>query len=161
MNHEIRYVVFDVDGTLTDGKIYMGENGEVMKCFSIKDGCGIKDIMPKHNLVPIVITARKSQIVENRCKELGIDRYYQGCSDKVKKLDELAIELNCTQNVDGIYPEIAYMGDDIIDIPVMKVCGLKGCPNDAAHQVKEVADFVSTKNGGDGAAREFIEWLSV
>ena len=161
MNHEIRYVVFDVDGTLTDGKIYMGEKGEVMKCFSIKDGCGIKDIMPVHNLVPIVITARKSQIVENRCKELGIDRYYQGCSDKGKKLDELAIELNCTQNVDGIYPEIAYMGDDIIDIPVMKVCGLKGCPNDAAHQVKEVADFVSTKNGGDGAAREFIEWLSV
>ena len=161
MNHEIRYVVFDVDGTLTDGKIYMGENGEAVKCFSIKDGCGIKDIMPMHNMVPIVITARKSKIVENRCRELGIDRYYQGCRDKAKKLDELAIELNCIKNVDGIYPEIAYMGDDIIDIPIMKICGLKGCPNDAAHQVKEIADFVSTKNGGDGAAREFIEWLSV
>lgn len=114
-----------------------------------------------HNMVPIVITARKSKIVENRCRELGIDRYYQGCRDKAKKLDELAIELNCIKNVDGIYPEIAYMGDDIIDIPIMKICGLKGCPNDAAHQVKEIADFVSTKNGGDGAAREFIEWLSV
>ena len=155
----MRVIIFDVDGTLTDGKIYMGENGELMKCFNIKDGCGIRDIMPAYQLTPIIITARESQITANRCKELGIKHYYQGCRDKAKKLEELAPMLQLSKDVNGIFEEVAYMGDDIIDIPIMKKCAKKGCPFDAVRKVKDIADFISQKKGGDGAAREFIEWI--
>ena len=71
----MKAIIFDVDGTLTDGKIYMGNDGEVMKRFDVKDGCGIHDLMPMHNLIPIIITARSSSIVANRCKELGVTYY--------------------------------------------------------------------------------------
>ena len=76
----------DVDGTLTDGKIYMGSSGELMKAFNIKDGCGIHDIAIPNNITPVIITGRESKIVLNRCKELGITEVYQGISNKVEKL---------------------------------------------------------------------------
>ena len=85
----IRFLIMDVDGTLTDGKIYIGADGEVFKVFDIKDGCGIKDILPANNIVPIVITARDSKILENRCRELGISRLYQGVRAKFEKLKEV------------------------------------------------------------------------
>ena len=74
----IKYLVMDVDGTLTDGKVYMGNQGEVFKAFSIKDGCGIHDILPKCKIEPIIVTGRKSKIVELRCQELGITKLFQG-----------------------------------------------------------------------------------
>lgn len=173
---KIKVLVLDVDGTLTDGKIYMGNSGEIMKAFDIKDGCAIHDILPrvpvdweKYNeinmeqqisgIIPVIMTARESQIVENRCKELKIQFYYQSCRDKATKLRELAQLLECKPNQDGVYEEIAYMGDDLIDIPIMNICGIKACPNDAAKEVVQIADFVSKKDGGDGAVREFVEWL--
>lgn len=155
----IKVLVLDVDGTLTDGKIYMGNDGEIFKAFDIKDGCGIYDILPKYNIVPIVITARSSNIVANRCKELNISHYYQGCRDKLGKLKELAAEFNFELNADGVYKNIAYIGDDIIDIPCMKYCGIIACPDDAVEEVKSIAHFISTKKGGNGAVREFVEWL--
>ncbi len=155
----MKAIIFDVDGTLTDGKIYMGNDGEVMKRFDVKDGCGIHDLMPMHNLIPIIITARSSSIVANRCKELGVTYYYQGCRDKIKKLDEIAEELHFCKDFAGIYQEVAYMGDDIIDLPVMKKCRFKGCPSDAVSEVREIADFISVNAGGNGAVREFIEWI--
>jgi 3-deoxy-D-manno-octulosonate 8-phosphate phosphatase (KDO 8-P phosphatase) len=149
----IKYLVMDVDGTLTDGKIYMGNNGEVCKAFNIKDGCGIHDIALKVGIIPVIITGRKSEIVRNRCKEIGISEVYQGVSDKIEKLYEAASELST----------VAYIGDDINDlecmIKVKSAGGVVGCPADAAEKVRAVADFVSTKNGGDGAVREFIEWI--
>lgn len=156
----IKIVVFDVDGTLTDGKIYMGVNGEMMKAFDIKDGCALHDIMPQCGITPVIVTARTSQIVKNRCDELGITYIYQGVRDKVSALREAAAKLGETADENGIYQNIAYMGDDLIDIPVMKKCGIKACPKDAAKQVAEICDFVSDKNGGDGAVREFTEWLT-
>lgn len=154
----IKYLVFDVDGTLTDGKIYMGESGEVFKAFSIKDGCAIHDIMPKYDITPIIITARDSKIVRNRCAELNITHIYQNCRNKADKIAELAgsFGIPCEN---GKYKGFAYMGDDILDIPGMKVCEAAGCPKDAVEEVKAVCDFISSKNGGDGAAREFVEWL--
>ena len=78
----IKFLVLDVDGTLTDGKIYMGAEGELFKAFDIKDGCGIKDILPQYNIVPVIITARDSMILIRRCKELNISNLYQNCGTK-------------------------------------------------------------------------------
>lgn len=97
----VKYLVMDVDGTLTDGKIYMGNDGEMMKAFSIKDGCGIHDIAIPSGIVPVIITGRKSKILENRCAEIGITEIHQGVSDKVKKLKTITEELK----------GVAYIGD--------------------------------------------------
>ena len=144
-----------LDETLTDGKIYMGNDGELCKAFCIKDGCGIHDILIPAGIRPIIITGRKSKILENRCKEIGIKELYQGVANKIEKLDEI---------LDGEgYETVAYIGDDLNDLSCMKPIhnagGLVGCPADAAKEVTAIADFVSHKNGGDGAVREFIEWI--
>lgn len=155
----ITYLVMDVDGTMTDGKIYISSDGELFKSFDIKDGCGIHDILPQARIVPVVITARESKIVENRCRELGIAHCYQGCRDKVAKLVEIANQFELEADENGVYREMAYMGDDIIDLPCMRLCGVVGCPVDAVDEVKQIAQFVSSRRGGNGAVREFIEWL--
>lgn len=155
--YRIKYFVMDVDGTLTDGKIYMGNECEVCKAFNIKDGCGIHDILIPSGIVPVIITGRSSLIVERRCKELGIQDLYQGVANKQFVLDRLLKEAGYE------YKDVAYIGDDINDLSCMKIIketgGIIGCPADAVQEVIEVADFVSSKNGGDGAVREFIEWI--
>ena len=152
-NKTLKYLIMDVDGTLTDGKIYMGNDGEVMKAFNIKDGCGIHDILIPAGITPVIITGRSSRIVENRCYEMGIKEIHQGVSDKIEKL------LTITNNLSAV----AYIGDDINDLscmlPVKEAGGFIGCPKDAVMKVKELADFVAEHNGGDGAVRDFIEWL--
>jgi len=143
----------DVDGTLTDGKIYMGNNGEMMKAFHIKDGCGIHDILIPNHIIPVIITGRKSEIVENRCREIGITEIHQGVKNKLDELLSITTEL----------PKVAYIGDDINDLPIMNAVrsegGKVGAPKDAVKQVLEIADFVADHNGGDGAVRDFIEWI--
>ncbi len=155
----IRLLIMDVDGTLTDGKIYMGENGELFKAFNIKDGCGIKDILPKYGIIPVVITARKSKILENRCHELNITELYQGTRDKKQKLDEIIQAFPEPIN----YGNAAYIGDDILDlqcmIPIRESGGITGCTADATKEVLAVSDFISSKKGGEGAVREFIEFI--
>lgn len=150
---KVKFLVMDVDGTLTDGKIYMGNDGEMMKAFSIKDGCGIHDILIPHNITPVIITGRSSKIVENRCREIGITQIYQGVTNKIETL------LSITDKLD----EVAYIGDDINDLscmkPIKKAGGLIGCPSDATKQVCTIANFISEHKGGDGAVRDFIEWL--
>lgn len=157
--NNIRLLVMDVDGTLTDGKVYMSADGELVKAFNIKDGCGIKDILPTVGIVPVVITGRMSKIVENRCRELNVEHCYQGCRDKAAKLREVAELFGLSVDKNGIYREIAYIGDDINDLPCMRLCGLVGCTADAACKVRNIADFVSSHKGGDGAVREFIECI--
>lgn len=156
---KIKYLFLDVDGTLTDGKIYMSESGELFKAFDVKDGCGIKDILPRIDVTPVIITARKSKILEIRCKELGVDYYYQGIRDKEWKIHEIMREIDCKMSANGTYDCAAFMGDDILDLKPMKICAVKSCPADAVDQVKSVCDFVSTKNAGAGAVRQFIDLL--
>jgi 3-deoxy-D-manno-octulosonate 8-phosphate phosphatase (KDO 8-P phosphatase) len=126
-----------------------------MKAFNIKDGCGIHDIAIPSGIVPIIITGRSSKILENRCAELGIDSLYQGVSNKIEKLNEI---LNGED-----YNRVAYIGDDINDLPCMlsikAAGGVVGCPADSAKEVLNIAEFISSANGGEGAVREFIEWL--
>lgn len=150
-----KYLIMDVDGSLTDGKVYMGNNGECMKAFSIKDGYTANYILKPAGIESVVITGRTSRIVENRCKELGITKIYQGITDKLSKLKEVVTNddlKNC-----------AYFGDDIPDLCCMNsvkaVGGIVGCPADAVPEVKAIADYICINKAGDGALREFTEWL--
>lgn len=149
----VEFLVMDVDGTLTDGNIYMANTGEACKAFNIKDGCGIHDIAIPAGIKPVIITGRKSGIVLNRCKELGITEIHQGVKDKFQKLLSITSDLS----------KVAYIGDDINDLSCMtsvkKDGGIVGCPRDAVKKVVLLADFVAEHDGGKGAVRDFIEWL--
>lgn len=153
---KIKMLVMDVDGTLTDGKIYMGNRGELCKAFDVKDGCGIRMLLMPAGIRPIIITGRGSKILKNRCKELGITELYQNIADKAACLTKLL-------GNQPDFSQVAYIGDDINDLPCMELVqahgGLIGCPANAVDSVKEKADYVCARNGGEGAVREFIEWL--
>ena len=116
-----RILVMDVDGTLTDGKLYMGEYGEVMKVFDIKDGYAIKEMLPKFEIIPVIITGRKSKMTEIRCNELGIKEVHQECTKKKEKMLEIARRLGLKVTDDNKIAGSAYIGDDILDIPGMNI----------------------------------------
>ncbi len=152
MKH-IKMLVMDVDGTLTDGCIYMGPEGEAMKAFSCQDGYAIAQILPRLGIVPVIITGRSSKIVANRAAELKITHLHQGVGDKLPKLQLLAAELGLSRE------EIAYMGDDLNDLECMQWVGYTGCPADAVPEIRSAVNFVSSRNGGRGAVREFVDHL--
>lgn len=152
---KIKLLVMDVDGTLTDGKIYMGNNGEVMKAFDVKDGCGIKDILPTLGIIPVIITGRVSKIVENRAKEIGITELHQGVRDKLTVLKEVAEKYNASPD------EIAYIGDDINDLECIEYCGFTACPADAVEEVKNNCQYASVLYAGNGAVRDIIRKIDM
>jgi ribulose-phosphate 3-epimerase len=149
----IKFFITDVDGTLTDGKIYIGENEEMMKAFDIKDGYAIHELLPEYGIKPIFITGRESKIVENRASELGVTLVFQNIKDKLSQLKKIADENSITLE------EIAYIGDDISDLDCIKACGISGCPADAPEEIKQYTDFISKKPCGSGAVRDFVEWI--
>lgn len=151
---KIRMLVMDVDGTLTDGKIYIGAQGELMKAFNAKDGYGIVQFIREGKL-PVIITGRKSEIVKRRAEELGIMELHQGVEDKLACLKAIAEKYNISAD------EIAYIGDDLNDLTCMEYCGLTACPADAITQVHKMADYTCIKAAGEGAVREFIDWMSI
>lgn len=151
-NQIIKALVMDVDGTLTDGKIYMSPQGECMKAFHIKDGYMIARLSD-YRITPIIITGRQSDILLNRCRELHITEVYQNIENKKEKLAKVLQALRCS------YCEVAYIGDDLNDLECMELCGMSACPADAVEEVIRKADFVCSKKGGEGAVREFIEHL--
>lgn len=150
---EIKLLVLDVDGTLTDGKIFIAPTGECMKAFHVRDGYGITTILPRLGIEPVIITGRKSDIVKRRCQELNIREFYQGVHEKEKVLCEILEKRGYSWN------QTAYMGDDLPDLESMKKCGIKACPADADERIKQICDFVSKCKGGEGAVREFINQL--
>lgn len=150
---KIKMLVMDVDGTLTDGHIYMGAEGEMLKAFYVQDGYAIAHMLPENGIVPVIITGRKSKIVEKRATELKISHLHQGVADKLSKLKAVASELGVLQQ------EIAYIGDDLNDLKCIQYCGYTACPADAVPEVLEAADYVCKRNGGRGAVREFIDKL--
>ena len=142
----------DVDGTLTDGHIYMGPDGEAMKAFHVRDGYGIV-ALARIGIIPCIITGRKSKILENRAKELQIKHLYQGITDKLAMTTDLGASL-------GFAPEeIAYIGDDLNDLSCIEYCGLSACPSDAEPDLFPVVDYVCHHKGGEGAVREFIDYI--
>lgn len=148
----IRALFSDIDGTLTDGRLYYGPSGEALKVFHVKDGDAIKRWMKSGRLFG-VISARKSPIIEVRMNELGVQNVALGQGDKVSYMEEW---LN-THNLD--WNSLAYIGDDLNDIPVMKKCALAAAPSDAAAPVIQTAAFHCTTPGGLGALREFVDNL--
>ena len=142
----------DVDGTLTDGKIYMSANGELMKAFNIKDGYAIARLRD-YGIEPVIITGRSSEIVKQRCAELKIKELHQGIENKSYKLREVCEK----QHVE--LSQVAYIGDDLNDLPCMKICGYSACPSDAMEHVKDNVSYVCQAKGGDGAVREFIDHI--
>lgn len=149
---KISLLVFDVDGTLTDGKIYVGKNGEAMKAFSAKDGLGLA-LAQKLGYEVILITGRSSEILSCRAQELGIKEVYQGNRDKLALLEELCVKRDMT------FAQAAYMGDDLNDLACLEAVGFACAPADAALDIKEKVHFVCAFAGGNGAAREVIEFI--
>lgn len=148
----VKLVVFDVDGVLTDGGLYYGPTGEMMKRFNVKDGHGM--VMARLSKLPVaVLTARTSEMVAVRAKELRLTRVYQGRREKGPALIELCAEL-------GLAPsDCAYMGDDTNDVAPLKLAGLAACPADAVAEARSHAHWVSKASGGHGAARELLELI--
>ncbi|WP_243009259.1 HAD hydrolase family protein [Clostridium sp. AM58-1XD] len=149
---EIKAVLMDVDGTLTDGKIYLSDQGDEWKAFNVKDGLGIKKLI-EVGIIPVIITGRQSKVVVKRAKELGIKYVYQNAGNKIAALDSFIKAENIEQF------QILYVGDDDNDLEIMEKCGLCACPANASNSVKNKCDFISRMNGGDGAVREIIEWV--
>lgn len=149
----IKVLVMDVDGTLTDGSINIGNEGEIFKRFYCCDGLAILE-MQKKGIEPIILTSRESRIVDIRCRELGIRQVYQGfVSNKAEQLKNIKEKMNLQQE------NIAYIGDDVNDLQCMKLCGLVACPANAERRIKKISDFVCKRRGGEGAVREFVDWI--
>ena len=152
----------DVDGTLTDGKIYMGVGGECMKAFDIKDGYALHTLLKENGIIPVIITARKSPMVEHRCKELGVSEIHQGVMKKLACLKGV-IERYSSADQQYDLTNVAYIGDDLLDLqcmnPIKEAGGIAGCPSNAAKEVIAVCDFISQYKGGEGAVRDFAEYL--
>lgn len=144
---QIRLMVFDVDGILTDGRLWYGENGEALKCFNALDGHGLS-LLRESGIGIALVTGRKGVILARRAAELGISTVLQGVRDKVSALSDLAREQGCTLAQTG------FMGDDIIDLPVLQRAGLAVSVPNAPTYVAQAAHWVTSRAGGDGAVRE-------
>ncbi len=148
----IRLLVFDVDGVLTDGSLFLGDDGQEYKAFNSRDGHGIKMLL-KHGVTVAIITGRTSKVVEHRMENLGIEHVYQGKLEKLPAFEELIGEL-------GVTPEqTAYVGDDVVDLPVMRRVGLAIAVQDAHPLVVRHAHWTTPSGGGRGAARDVCEML--
>lgn len=148
----IKLLAMDVDGVLTRGDIIYTESGEELKIFNVKDGQGLS-LLTQAQFPVAWITARKSAIVERRGKELGIPYVFQAAKPKLPKLEALAQQLGLTLD------QVAYIGDDIPDMPILQCVGLALCPADAVEWVKQVCHYSTNAPGGMGAVREIIDLL--
>lgn len=149
---KIKYLVIDVDGTMTDAGIYYDEHGNELKKFCTKDAAGFF-AAGQAGIRTMVLTGRECQATIRRMQEMKVDYLVQNIKDKVTYLKEF---MNAN-NISG--EEIGYLGDDLNDLQSMMLCGFVGCPQDACREVKEVADYISDVKGGHGAVRDIICFL--
>ena len=149
---KIKAIVFDVDGVLTDGGIIYDNSGMEIKRFNVKDGQIISHLK-KNGFIVGAITGRDSQVVKNRCKELKLDFHFHGSHDKLVQYDKIKKEYNLTDE------QIAYIGDDIIDLSILTRCGLSATPQDARVYMKKYVDFITPSKGGDGALRDLADFI--
>jgi 3-deoxy-D-manno-octulosonate 8-phosphate phosphatase (KDO 8-P phosphatase) len=148
----IKLLLLDVDGVMTDGRIIFDSNGIESKFFNVKDGHGIK-MVQRSGIEVGIISGRKSQVVTNRAAELGISIVYQGALDKLTPYQKILEDTGLAD------PQVAFMGDDIIDIPVMRRVGFAAAPADAIPEVLPYAHYTARNNGGWGAVREICDLL--
>lgn len=151
MTRKIKFFATDVDGTMTDGCMYYIENGLEVKKFNFKDGMGFK-LLREANIKTAILTSESTDIVRKRANKLQVDYLLMGTWEKLKFVENICKKEKISLD------EVAYIGDDINDIELLKAVGLKACPNDAVQKVKEVENIIIlNNNGGFGAVREFIE----
>jgi 3-deoxy-D-manno-octulosonate 8-phosphate phosphatase (KDO 8-P phosphatase) len=146
----IRLAIFDVDGVMTDGTLYIGAHGEAFKAFNILDGHGVK-MLQAAGIATAIISGRSSEAVSRRAAELGIVHVVQGSHDKMAAFEALRATLELTAE------QCSFVGDDLPDLPVMRRCGLAVAVANAAGPVKSAAHYVTLACGGRGAVREFCE----
>ncbi|MBJ7536894.1 KdsC family phosphatase [Marinomonas transparens] len=146
----LKLVVFDVDGVLTDGGLFYGDQGEAMKRFNVKDGVAMK-LLPKWGIQVAVITAKDSVPLRQRMSDLNVEHFYPGCHNKAAAFDELVARLSVESE------EAAYIGDDVIDLQVMPKVGVAMCPADAHVLVQRYCPLVLNKAAGEGVAREVAD----
>ena len=148
----IKLVIFDVDGVMTDGGLTIGDDGQEYKTFNTQDGLGMK-LLKASGVEMAIITGRTSNVVKQRSESTGVAHFYQGVDDKLIAFNDLIVKLN-------IKPEqTAFMGDDVVDMPPMLRCGLAVSVPAAPESVKQRAHYVTTKEGGRGAVRELCELI--
>lgn len=148
----IRLFAMDVDGTLTDGHIYMGNDGEMFKAFHVHDGLGIK-LLKEYGIIPAIITGRTSRIVENRCREIGLEEFHQGVKNKAQKLAELMKKYQLTKE------QVAYIGDDMNDLSAIKTAGVTFAPADCADSLRPFIDILLSKPSGHAPVREAVDLI--
>lgn len=149
---KIRLAIFDMDGVLTDGRLYLLDDGQNLKAFHCHDGLGIK-LLAKTGIRTAVITAHRSALIDKRMSQLQVDHVYQGVENKIVAYEELLSKLNVRED------EVAYMGDDLPDIAIIRRVGLGIAVANAADMVKEFARYTTRRNGGEGAVREVCELI--
>jgi 3-deoxy-D-manno-octulosonate 8-phosphate phosphatase (KDO 8-P phosphatase) len=149
---ETKLLLLDVDGVLTDGSIILDGEDNELKSFHVRDGHGIKMLI-KAGIQVAIITGRYSKVVERRARELGISEVYQRCHRKTVALDHILEKLGLHEE------EVAYMGDDLVDVPILRRVGLSIAVNDATHEAKEHAMMITRSPGGKGAVREVCDFL--
>ena len=149
---DIKLLVLDVDGVLTDGKLYFTAQGQTTKAFHVRDGHGIR-LLLHHNIEVAVISARQSEAVGQRMQDLGVQHVYLGFKDKTKALEDLLSVCQLR------HQQTAYFGDDLPDLSVMKKVHLACAPADAHTEIQKIAHWVSSANGGQGAVRELSELI--
>lgn len=146
----IRFLILDVDGVLTDGGIIFDEDGRETKRFDVRDGHGMKMLM-RCDVEIILLTGRKSKVVEHRARDLDISQVYQGVWNKLEVFEEILRNNNLTGQ------EVAFVGDDVVDVPVLRRVGVSFAVADAVEEVKKVVHYISENPGGKGAVREICE----
>lgn len=148
----VKLLALDVDGVMTDGRIIYDDEGKETKVFDVKDGHGIKLLM-RVGIDVAIITARESNVVLHRAKNLGIELVYQKAMDKVAALEDIL------KRKELISEQVAYIGDELVDIPLLRKVGFAIAVRDAVKDVKKYVDYVTVKNGGCGAVREVCELI--
>lgn len=148
----IKLVVFDVDGVLTDGRLCYGAQGEMLKCFNVKDGVALK-LLPKWGIQVAVISAKGSESLQKRMQDLGVQHFYPNSHNKKEVLSELLSSMAVS------FSDVAYVGDDVIDLQVMPLVGLPLCPYDAHILVQRHCEQILRTKGGNGVAREVCDLI--
>ncbi len=149
---KIKLVLFDVDGVLTNGDVYINGEGEYFKSFNVKDGIAI-ELFSVYHILTGVISGKSSPALDYRCEQLKFDHVVTGCKNKLPKIMDICDSLNLRLS------EVAYCGDDIIDVPIMQQCGLSFAPKDAHPYIKKVADIVLEEKGGEGVVRKIADLI--
>ncbi|MDF1795930.1 MAG: HAD-IIIA family hydrolase [Coxiellaceae bacterium] len=152
MSKTIQLLILDVDGVLTDGKVYLSADGDEQKCFYVQDGMGMVNLIRAD--IPIaIISGRSSGSVTRRMQELGVKHVFQGIENKLPVFEQLIKKLNISAD------QVAYVGDDTPDLSIMLHVGYKIAVANAVAEVRSIADWITQRNGGEGAVREVCDWI--